>query len=149
MVSAILVCLAAAVDSTAAPPSSPLQVTIRNGSVPGAFIVESSGPDVELSWMVGVERFVDGKWVVEPVRITLQETCAQTMGACLKLARGSHVQPKPWTGLSCASQCRANCRGNVWAGPGQFRFSVRSCDGKWRVHGPPFLLPEQDLGHQR
>ena len=121
-------------------------MVVNNLALPGAFEVENLGPDIDLAWTVALERETNGKWTEEVTDLTLIEHCGQAPPAngCVRLAHGAKLRPVRWNGLTCGSQCPANCRANLFLGPGRFRFVVSQCDGKQRFTGPAFEMPSQE-----
>lgn len=119
-------------------------VILHNLSAPGSFAVENRGSDITLARPVIVQREQAGRWTDETTDLALLESCGQAGGACLTLPAGAKLNPLPWNGLVCASQCAQGCRANIYLGPGRFRFVLSSCDGRRQFHGPPFDLPPYD-----
>jgi len=143
---AVLSCANTARSRAAEPPPEEKTMVVRNLALPGAFEVENLGPDIDLAWAVSLERETKGAWTAEVTDLTLIEHCGQALptAGCLRLAHGAKLHPVRWNGLSCGSQCPANCRANVFLGPGRFRFVVSQCDGKRTFPGPAFEMPTHD-----
>jgi hypothetical protein len=125
-----------------------LSVMIKNLKAPGAFeVINTADADVDLAWEVGVEQRVGEQWrsiVVE--QFELIEQCGEIkQSPCRKLLAKGVIRPVPWTGYSCSSQCNTACRANVYYGPGQFRFIIRSCSGQEQINGSSFKLPPFSL----
>jgi len=116
-------------------------VSVRNLTIPGAFEVVNKGGEVSLSSHVQVQRLFNGTWQNEGTDVRLVRSCnSSQIPDCITLHRGERLRPPPWNGLSCASQCAADCRGNWMSPPGTFRFLVISCSGGKSFAGPAFYM---------
>jgi hypothetical protein len=120
-------------------------IELRNEAQPGAFrLVNKSETAVALSTRVKVERLRDGSWIETPIHMTLTEKCSpRPKPTCITLDRGQTIEPVRWTGYTCSGQCPRSCRSNHFAGPGEFRFVIESCDGTQRLTGTPFAMPDK------
>jgi len=118
-------------------------VSVRNLTPPGAFEVVSEGGEVSLSSRVQVQSLFNGVWQNEDTDVQLVRSCnPPQIPACVTLHDGERLQPPPWNGRSCGSQCSATCRINMMLPPGTFRFSVALCSGGESIVGPAFeMLP--------
>ncbi len=127
--------------------SSPGAAVIVTNGAPGSFSVHAGSVAATLSTHVDVEREVDGGFVLAGTSdVVLTAACDAKLATggsappCIALAAGETLTPPPWTGMSCASQCNLLCHFNAPVTPGNFRFVVRSCDGKQRFEGPTFTM---------
>ena len=111
------------------------------------FQLVNLGPSIELKSNVTIERQVSGRWNDAGIKnFFLVETCPSsedwpsenTIPRCVSLAAGAVLQPAPWRGFSCDSQCPTSCDSNVAFPPGTYRFVVESCDGQRQIVSPPF-----------
>jgi hypothetical protein len=115
-------------------------VSVNNRTPPGAFEVVSKGGEVSLSSHVQVQRLFDGTWQ-NVADVQLMRSCNQSqIPACVTLGNGEHLQPPPWNGYTCASQCPSGCRANILLPPGTFRFVVTLCSGGENIAGPAFNM---------
>ena len=105
------------------------------------------GPSIELISTVTIERQVSGRWNDAGIKnFFLAGTCPSsedwpsknTIPRCVSLAAGAVLQPAPWLGYSCYSQCPTSCDSNLASPPGTYRFVVESCDGQRQIVSPPF-----------
>lgn len=116
-------------------------VQVTNGKAPGTAVVTNRGPDIALSRKVYVEKHVGGTWTATDAAVRLIAACDDTeVGIARVLRRDETFSLKPWNGWTCGGQCGGSCRANVYLGPGEFRFVVKSADGKQRFEGPAFVL---------
>jgi hypothetical protein len=117
-------------------------VAIRNLPRPGGFEVVNGGTPVELIRKVTVQREYNGAWHDEVADLALVASCdLPRPGRCVTLAGDATLRPVPWNGMSCASQCPASCRANVYYGPGRFRFVLTDCGSQQKIYGPAFDMP--------
>jgi hypothetical protein len=128
--------LAAAAVQPAQDPA--VEVKLSDGF--GAFQVVNHGPPISLSSSVEVEQQVNGLW--KNARVTnlyLISKCASvSVPKCVPLATGATLQPVPWRGSYCYSQCPVSCDLDGPLPPGTYRFVVATCDGKHHFASPPF-----------
>lgn len=116
-------------------------VQVTNGNAPGAAVITNRGPDIALSRTLSVEKHVGATWTATEAAVRLIAACDDTeVGIARVIRRGETFTLKPWNGWTCGGQCGASCRANVYLGPGEFRFVVKSADGKQRFEGPAFVL---------
>ena len=116
-------------------------VRVRNLASPGAFEVVNEGGEVSLSSRVQVQGLYKGAWINMGGDVRLVRSCdIPQIPDCITLHRGERLQPPPWNGLSCSSQCLEKCRANSSAPPGTFRFVVVSCSGDKSFTGPAFYM---------
>ena len=120
-------------------------ITVRNLDPPEAVVVENDGPALSLSSKLAVERKSDGRWITANVFFELTERCGagQAPLDCVVIASGGSIKPVPWNGYTCTGQCPRPCRSNHYAGPGEFRFVVYTCDRKHRYVGAAFTMPPE------
>lgn len=120
-------------------------ITVRNLDTPGAIVVENNGLPLSLSSRLAVERKREGRWITANVFFELTERCGAGLALpdCVEIASGGSIKPVPWNGYTCSGQCPRPCRSNHYAGPGEFRFVVYTCDRKHRFVGPAFTLPPE------
>jgi hypothetical protein len=119
---------------------------ITNLAQPGELEVENLGPDVDLAWTLLVQYEYNNQWInkVLDLGLELVQKCGEPkLGRCVRLIRGAKLRPVPWDGFTCAS-CSTGCRGNAYLDPGRFRFVISTCDGKKKIYGPSFDLPDYD-----
>ncbi len=107
------------------------------------FQLVNHGPSIELKSTVTIERQVRGRWNDAGIKnFFLVERCSEdwdhTIPRCVSLAAGAVLQPAPWQGYSCYSQCPTSCDSNVVSPPGTYRFVVESCEGQRQIVSPPF-----------
>jgi len=132
-------------SSGAKPDGAKQAVLVQNLAKSGAFEVTNEGLSISLSSQVIVQRWEGGNWQDVASDLVLAETCKwNPKPECTTLATGGKIQPVPWNGMSCSGQCFLGCRGNVFLGPGKFRFVVTTCDRKTRFYGPGFSLSGDD-----
>lgn len=145
---ALLACLLAGCVGQTQTGSAGPAVRVENGPKPGSFRIVNPGTDsVSLDSRVIVEHLVNGEWKAIPVIVELFEKCSQKpLKACPAVGGGQTLQPVAWTGSGCGSQCDEPCRGNIYYGPGKFRFVVRDCAKQRRFTGPEFELPANPGG---
>lgn len=127
----------ASTASSAAPPA----ITITNVG-PAEFEITSDGGALATAARIE-RREADGSWrALEHLDVDrgyrLVDDCAKS-DACVQ---AQALRPVPWSGFNCSAQCNGTCRANGWEGPGTFRLSVSSCDGKTMASGPSFELPD-------
>ena len=126
-------------------------VSVRNLVPPGTFEVVNEGGEVSLSSRVQVQGLYKGAWINMGGDVRLVRSCdIPQIPDCITLHRGEGLQPLPWTGYSCSSQCPIGCRANKIYPPGTFRFIVVSCSGDKSFAGPAFYMektrdPEWEL----
>jgi|GEM_PF-1442000 len=118
-------------------------VSVHNLTPPGSFEVVNEGGEISLLSRVQVQRLFNGAWHNESTDVRLVRSCdSSQIPNCITLHSGERLQPPPWNGYSCSSQCSASCRANVVSPPGTFRFLVTSCSGDWSIAGPAFDMSE-------
>jgi len=140
----LLVVMTAGLTALAAQPGA-ADVVLHNDGNPGGLRVENRGSAISLSSQIVVERIRDGAWIRTPVRMELLEKClADDPPACVTMEAAATIRTVPWKGNTCSGQCPHSCRSNHYAGPGQFRFVVTTCDGKQRFVGPEFSMAAGD-----
>lgn len=128
----------------------PANVPAAPGNVTGLALraeVESSGavvPVVEargeaavrVKRSITVERRQGTAWVAAEVRgLSLRPSCETEAEACITLVRGAGLRPPAWNGASGEGQCT---QGGADAAPGEYRFTLESCEGEARVSSPAF-----------
>jgi hypothetical protein len=98
----------------------------------GEFQLINRGPAIQLNSTVKVQQKISGAWQDAPVtNLYLTPWCRpEPMPDCISLARGASLQPIPWSGNYCSSQCMANCNLDGPVPPGIYRYVVASCDRK-------------------
>jgi hypothetical protein len=106
----------------------------------GAFMVVNHGPAVDLSSEVMVERREEGSWKNAKVaNLFLAPTCtASPVSKCVSLAARASIQPVPWLGTYCYSQCPVSCDLDGPLPAGTYRFVVTTCDHRRQFNSPPF-----------
>ena len=117
-------------------------VQIHNGPHPGSLEIRATQV-TELAPNLMVERQrADGSYemlrYLDLSSMKLVESCDQPIKTCVRVDKRG-LRPKPWSGMSCSSQCNANCDRNVRL-HGRFRFVVTTCDGRTRFEGAVFPL---------
>ena len=118
-------------------------VSVRNLVPPGTFEVVNEGGNVSLSSKVQVQHLYKGAWYNVGWNVRLVRSCdIPQIPDCITLHRGERLQPLPWNGYSCSSQCSESCRANTIYPPGTFRFVVTSCSGDKSFAGPAFYMSE-------
>jgi hypothetical protein len=124
------------------PPAAGEDVTVDNGAAPGEFSVTNHGSAaVVLAGQVVVEMMESGKWVASPALVYLIPDCSTKVEVeSVRLEAGKTLTVARWNGESCSGQCPRACRANAYLGPGEFRFVVRTADGKQRFAGAAFRL---------
>ena len=116
-------------------------VSVRNLASPGAFEVVNEGGEISLSSRVQVQGLYKGGWMNAIADVLLVRSCdTSQIPDCITLYRSESLQPLPWNGYSCASQCPTGCRANTIYPPGTFRFVVVSCSGDKSFAGPAFYM---------
>jgi hypothetical protein len=100
----------------------------------GEFRLVNRGPAIELSRVVKVQQRVGGEWRDTPVtNLYLTPSCASHVPECVSLGAKASLQPVPWSGNYCSSQCPANCNLDGPVPPGIYRYVATSCDRKHRM----------------
>lgn len=99
---------------------------------PGALVIRNRGnAPTRLAWAAAIERKTDGGWTRMATELRLFEQCPEPPpppDACVELAPGATLRPRPWSGFFGCTQCDT-CRANAPAAAGTYRFVVTSCDG--------------------
>jgi len=110
----------------------------------GSFRVVNTGPGISLKSEVEVERQVDGKWQNARVsNLLLVRSCQEKAAQkCIQLAARATLQPPPWRGTYCYSQCPISCDLDGPLPAGTYRFAITSCDGKHRFLSASFQKKE-------
>jgi hypothetical protein len=95
---------------------------------------------------VVVEQQLDGKWEKVPVtNLELRDVCHPSPPPrCIELGAGSTLNPVPWNGNFCFSQCPSSCRLDGPAPAGTYRFVIASCYSEQMYASPPFEKPAND-----
>jgi hypothetical protein len=120
-------------------------LTLRNLDKPGSFEIQNNGPAISLYSQVIVQRLEEGNWQDAALDLVISETCElNPKPGCTTLASHATIHPAPWNGMSCSGQCPLGCRGNIFLGPGKFRFVVTSCYRKQKFYSPAFTLSAND-----
>lgn len=120
---------------------------------PGLFAIQNVGTTAVAAASVAVleRRAPDGTFVpLDGLDLgagyRLVESCSSSVGAtapsCTEIPAGAVLEPVPFRGFSCSSQCNGSCRANVWEGPGTIRLRVQDCHGATLAVGPTFELPD-------
>lgn len=105
----------------------------------GALRVVNGAVPVQLDSSIGVQRRVNDRWESVPVaNFFLRAKCGSSPYSCVSLGPGAELEPVPWTGNSCNSQCPTPCDLNGPLRPGIYRFLITSCDGKRTFASAPF-----------
>jgi hypothetical protein len=127
----------AACSPVAADPAPP--VTITNVSV-GKFSIEATKSPVKLQVVADIQGLRDGKWQSMPVDAgrgyRLLSGCGDIKDTCITVA--TKIEPVPWTGMSCSSQCNKTCDKNAPLAAGDYRLVVKTCDDGKPIAGPSF-----------
>jgi hypothetical protein len=148
----LVLSIAACGDASSAPSSAhaPANVPATPGNVAGLAVraepeangavvpvVEARGDaPVRVKRAVTVERRNGSSWVSAGVQaVTLRPSCEAEADACITLVRGAGLRPPAWNGKAGAGQCAP---GNTDAPPGEYRFTLESCEGEARVASPAF-----------
>jgi hypothetical protein len=128
--------MAAACASAAClmPGSSPAggAVEVQLPGTFGTFQLVNHGESTQLDSAVRVETKVDGEWKDSNVaNLYLIAKCRSGAPAkCVTLAAGQTLQPMPWRGNYCSSQCPVPCDLDGPVPKGIYRFVVSACDRK-------------------
>jgi len=128
--------LAALAGENAGPPAVEIQLT---GSFGGLRLI-NRGAAVRLSSTLKVERKAKRGWEDTGVtHLRLITRCASgPVPECVSLDAAATLQPLPWTGRYCASQCPAACDLDSPLPRGAYRFTASTCDGAHHFESPPF-----------
>jgi hypothetical protein len=131
----LVLAIAACTAATAAPGPA---VTVANGR-PGEFTIEAKAA-IRLRSIGAIQGLRDGRWADVSVDLDTGYKLVQcdTKPDCLDLAAGAKLSPRPWTGMSCSSQCTHACDKNAPRPAGEYRLVVTSCDGNATFAGPSF-----------
>lgn len=127
------------VAADAHPSQAPaIEVKLSGGF--GAFQIVNHGPLLRLSSAVEVEQRTDGVWKSARVANLLLIPKCESGAApeCVSLSTGATLQPVPWRGNYCYSQCPVSCDLDGPLPAGTYRFVVTTCDGKQRFASPAF-----------
>jgi hypothetical protein len=133
-------CAGAAFLMPAAQPAGDGAVEVQLLGNFGAFQVVNHGAAIQLGSLVKVEAKVHGEWKDSLVaNLYLIPKCASGAAPkCLSLAAGQTLQPVPWRGNYCYSQCPEPCDLDGPVPPGSYRFVVSTCDRKRQFVSAPF-----------
>jgi hypothetical protein len=136
---AIGVIVCAGVALAAARASGPGLVIELSDNV-GEFRLVNHGAAIRLEASVKVQQKIGAAWQDAPVtNLYLTPACtSDPVPDCVSLAAGTSLQPVPWSGNYCSSQCMANCNLDGPVPPGIYRYVVTSCDRKQRFLSSPF-----------
>lgn len=129
------------------------KLLVKNLEKAGHFEVKNSGKTIKLNSMVVVEKQKDGEWKrlsdfeqvsssYLDIRLNVGDGITYKESRCIKIRKNETIRPAAWTGYSCTAQAFKSCRGNVYLGPGKFRFVLKSCSGKNEYFGDEFELPK-------
>jgi hypothetical protein len=131
--------ICAGVAVAAARASAPGLVIELSDNV-GEFRLVNRGAAIRLESSVKIQREVGGAWQDVPVtNLDLTPACTRNpVPDCVSLAAGANLQPVPWSGNYCSSQCMANCNLDGPVPPGVYHYVVTSCDRKQRFLSAPF-----------
>jgi hypothetical protein len=132
-----LICVGVALATAAA--SAP-GVEIELSGKFGEFRLVNRGAAIQLNSAVNVQQQVNGKWEDLPVtNLYLIPSCTRSpVPECVLLAAKSSLQPVPWSGNYCSSQCMANCNLDGPVSPGVYRYVVTSCDHERQIFSVAF-----------
>lgn len=140
LIAAVVVILAAAPARTQSPP-----VTLKTHGDTGLCITNTSDKPVSLKNWVLIQQWNKHDWNTITLKLRLISACpaapAPSPGECFTLGGRQSFEVVRWTGYSCGEQCSAPCRGNLYYGPGKFRYAVQDCKSGRTVYGPAFGLP--------
>lgn len=116
------------------------ELELRLGAAFGTFHILNHGPGIRLSSTVRVEQQIGWHWVAAPVtNLFLTENCAtKQIPDCLTLPADGKLNPVPWRGNYCYSQCPASCDLDSPAPPGMYRLVISTCDNKNKIVSPAF-----------
>jgi hypothetical protein len=131
-----LAALGVALAAAAAEPTLVVELTGQAG----AFRVVNQGAPLQLSTTVKVQHQIDGTWRDAPVtNLRLTAACTSDPGPqCLSLATGGTLEPVPWTGNYCTSQCTATCNLDGQAPAGTYRYVIVTCGHRLQFFSEPF-----------
>ncbi|WP_316205807.1 hypothetical protein [Bradyrhizobium sp. SZCCHNS1012] len=115
-------------------------VEIHNGPRFGELELRAHGTVELASELIVEQQRDDGTFEragdLDRDSLKLVASCDRPPGTCVRIdERG--LRPKPWSGMSCSSQCNRGCDRN-FPMYGRFRFVVMSCDGRTRFEGAVF-----------
>jgi len=116
------------------------QVEIQLPGKFGEFRVVNRGAMIQLNSTVKVQHETGGDWQDSPVTdLYLTASCAHgAVPDCVSLSAKARLQPVPWSGNYCSSQCNLNCNLDGPAPPGIYRYVVTSCDHKHQFFSAAF-----------
>jgi len=121
-------------------PAQTVAIEVNLAEQFGSFRLVNSGPSISLNSAVEVERQENGDWQNARVsNLLLIRSCQEKASQkCIQLAARATLQPPPWRGNYCSSQCPVPCDLDGPLPPGTYRFVITSCDGKHRFHSASF-----------
>lgn len=123
-------------------------IAVCNLESPGSFRVRNeSTAQVQMVSRVDVELEDETeRWRATDALVYLDPVCRREppSNRCVGLEPGVDLQPYSWSGFSCSGQCRPRCAGDHYLRGWWLRFVVSTCDGQYRLAGPPFRLLEYE-----
>lgn len=127
------------------PADPPLTVDLRGEVADGVVtpVIEVRGGTARLSASIVIEREDAGRYApLEGVgTLALRASCEEPISDCVEVVEGAELRPPAWLGTVGDAQCICTRCGPAPAGT--YRFVLTSCDGRQRVEGAPFELPER------
>jgi hypothetical protein len=139
---ALLLSLCVACNTAQAGPPA---LSITNGK-PGVFTLEAKSP-IKVRVLASIESLRDNKWsdvsgsfdLGAGYRLVAKcETRRPVKPAAKDCIEITHLEPVPWSGMSCSSQCNGTCDKNGPLPAGDYRLVVTSCDGATTFTGEAF-----------
>lgn len=122
-------------------------ISLQAGGHWGHLTITNNSPmSVSLKSVVLVEALSAGRWHPVVTEMNLVSACdpdgvVRPLKNDVELKARASLTPPPWRGWSCNGQCERHCRTNTYWGPGPFRFSVVTSDGR-SFSSDPFKMPE-------
>jgi hypothetical protein len=131
-------------DSTGAPATgTPARLQLALSGKPGGLhIVNHGAAAVGILRAITVQKKERSTWVPITTEFNAVSSCnATSLPDKVTIAAGATLTVMPWKGYSCAGQCVAACRANIYYGPGLFRYVITRSPGMQTDTGPEFTLP--------
>lgn len=108
-----------------------LKIVARDGGT--LLVVNPTTDPIRLNGAVVVEGLHGQAWEPLSTEMNLIGSCPANGVAVTRpavvLAAGQKLTPPRWRGWSCAGQCNAHCRSNLYWGSGPFRFRLTGATG--------------------
>jgi hypothetical protein len=112
----------------------------------GLRLVNPASAPITIHAAIEVEKREERGWVPVETEFHAVARCdGRAAPEQVEVAAAATIEVVPWRGFSCSGQCNYVCRGNVYYGPGTFRFVVTTVPTGERLISPAFMLPRRPL----